>query len=229
MADDNITITLKDRQVVGKGLSKLRGQGVVPAVIHNHGKDSMHVQGDYVALDKAYLRAGKHHPVQLRIGDKNRLAMIKDVDYEPTKHRLRHVVFQAIKQNEKVSAEVPVVLEGEEIPAEKKGLLVLPQIDTVEVEAFPKDLPDELRVDATVLEKDGDRLHVSDIKVPQGVTILTDGELGIAVVETPRDQVAEADAALEEQKAADGFIEETDESAESAPADNKSADSSEEQ
>jgi large subunit ribosomal protein L25 len=105
------------------------------------------------------------------------------------------VVFQAIKQNEKTTAEIPVVLEGEEIPAERKNLLVLTQLDTVEVEALPRNLPDQLTVDATKLEEVGDHLHVSDIKAPEGVTILTDPETSLAVVEMPKDQLAEADAA----------------------------------
>jgi large subunit ribosomal protein L25 len=87
------------------------------------------------------------------------------------------------------------VLEGEEIPAEKNGLLILTQLDVVQVEALPRDLPDQFVVDATGLENEGDRLHVSDIKVPEGVTILAEPEASLAVVEMPRDQVAEADAA----------------------------------
>ncbi|MDZ7744746.1 MAG: 50S ribosomal protein L25 [Candidatus Saccharibacteria bacterium] len=194
---DDIAITLKEREVIRKGLTGLRTQGQVPAVIHNHGKESMHVMGDAVALEKAYQKAGRHHPVSLKIGSKQRLALIKDVDFDPTKHKMRHIVFQAIRQNETTTAEIPVVLVGEEIPAEKKNLLILTQYDTVDVEALPKDLPDELTADATVLADVGDRVHVSDIKAPQGVTILTDPDLTLAVVEMPRDQVAEADAAAE--------------------------------
>jgi large subunit ribosomal protein L25 len=195
MSSDKIAVELKKREVIGKGLNKLRKDGAVPGVVHNHGKDSIHVMGDYLKLTKAYSQAGKHHPVELKIDDKHQLALIKDVDFEPRKHQLRHVVFQAIKQNEKVSAEIPVVLEGEEIPAERQGLLVLPQLDVVQVEALPKNLPDQLFADATKLAEVGDRLHVSDIKAPEGVTILSDLEASLAVVEMPKDQAAEADAA----------------------------------
>lgn len=151
--------------------------------------------GDFLKLTKVYSQAGKHHPVELKIGDKQKLALIKDVDFDPRKHQLRHVVFQAIKQNEKTTAEIPVVLVGEEIPAEKKSLLVLTQLDSVQVEALPRDLPDEVTVDATKLEEVGDHLYVSDIDVPNGVTILSDSEASLAVVEMPKDQIAEADAA----------------------------------
>lgn len=206
MASDTIGVELQKREVMGKGLNKLRSNGTVPAVIHNHGKDSIHVMGDSLQLTKVFARAGKHHPVEIKLDGKMRLALIKDADFDPRKHQLRHVVFQSIKQNEKTTAEIPVVLEGEEIPAEKKSLLVLTQLDIVQVSALPKDLPDELTVDATKLEDVGDRLYVSDIKVPAGVEILSDPEASLAVVEMPRDQIAEADAAAaalaEDQEAA---------------------------
>lgn len=228
MANDAIGVDLSKRDVIGKGLNKLRADGRVPAVVHNHGKESLHVMGDYLKLTKVFEQAGKHNPVELRIDGKQQLALIKDADFDPRKHQLRHVVFQSIKQNEKTTAEVPVVLTGEEIPAEKKSLLVLTQLDTVEVEALPRDLPSELSVDATTLEEVGDRLHVADIQAPKGVTVLTDPETSIAVVEMPKDQIAEADAAAAalaegqeapqaEEQPAEGEAEAADE--ESAPAD----------
>ncbi len=197
MSSDTIPVELQAREAVGKGLSHLRNDGKIPAVIHERGKESLHVMADYPALAKVYAQAGKHHPVQLRLGGKKQLAMIKDADFHPAKNRLRHVVFQAIKQNEKVTAEVPVSLVGEEIPAEKASLIILTQLDTVEVEALPNDLPDRLEVDAMVLAEVGDKLTVADIKAPAGVTIVTDPESQIAVVEMPKDQLAEANAAAE--------------------------------
>lgn len=196
MTTQDITVALEKREVLGKGLAKIRHAGHVPAVIHNHGKESIHVQGDFMALNKVFAAAGKHHPVQLKVDGKQHLALIKDVDYEPAKHRMRHVVFQAIKQNEEVEAEIPVVFkEDAEIPAERVSLLVLKQLDHVQVKALPRDLPDELVVDPSVLAEVGDHLTVADITAPAGVTILTAPESQIAIVEMPKDQIAEADAA----------------------------------
>jgi large subunit ribosomal protein L25 len=107
MSSDKITVALEKREVLGKGLAKIRQEGHVPAVIHDHGKDSIHVMGEFITLNKVYAAAGKHHPVELKVDGKQHLALIKDVDFEPTKHRMRHIVFQAIKQNEEVEAEIP--------------------------------------------------------------------------------------------------------------------------
>lgn len=198
MTSQDISLELQNRDVVRKRLAGLRNDGLVPAVVHNHGKESILVVGDAVAVTKAFSQAGKHHPVQLKVDGKSHLALIKDVDREPTKNRIRHVVFQAIKQNEAVEAEIPVVFkEDVEIPAEKLSLMVLKQLDTVQVKALPRDLPDQLVVDPSNLTEVGDNLTVADLVIPNGVTLLTEPEHQIAIVEMPKDQIAEANAAQE--------------------------------
>lgn len=195
MSGNDIVVDLEERTIVRKGLQYLRGAGKIPAIIHDHGKQSSNVMGDFSGLAKAYAEAGKHHPVQLHIGKTQHLALIKDVDYEPVKHQMRHIVFQAIKQDEEVEAEIPVMFKDIEIPAEKLSLLVLKQLDHVEVKALPKDLPDELVVDPSKLTEVGDHVTVADLEVPPGVTVITEPGHPIATVEIPKDQLAEADAA----------------------------------
>lgn len=198
MTSQDITLDLQERTIVRKRLAGLRKEGVVPAVIHNHGKESINVMGDYVQLTKVYQQAGKHHPVNLSVGGKKHLALIKSADFGPAKHELRHLVFQAIKQNEETEAEIPVVFKADaEIPAEKKSLMVLQQLDTVQVKALPRDLPDQLVVDPSRLAEVGDSLTVADLVVPANVTLLTEPEHQIAIVEMPKDQIAEANAAAE--------------------------------
>jgi len=194
LSTDTISLALEEREVLGKGLNHLRKEGLVPAVIHDHGKPSTHAMAQYVPMAKVYASAGKHHPVELSIGKDQHLAIIKDVDIDPVKHRLRHVVFQAIKQDEKVETEVPVHLEGE-IPAEKVGLLVITQLDHVVIEALPRDLIDELKVDASGLTEIGDKLTVADITVPAGVTILTEADHPIATIEETKAQISEEETA----------------------------------
>lgn len=199
MSGKEITIEVTERKALGKGLQALRAEGSVPVVLHNHGEASMHLQADYTKLKKMYDEAGKHHPVFMTVAGKRYMALVKDADFEPTKNRLRHVVFQAIRQGEKTTAEIPIVFaEDVEIPAERAGLLVLRSLDSVEVEALPKDLPDRLVIDPSTLTEVGDTLTVADLKAPSGVVILTDAEHGLVSVEMPKDQAAEADAAAAE-------------------------------
>jgi ribosomal protein L25 (general stress protein Ctc) len=83
MADVDAPVKLQQRAVVGKGLNKLRHDGVVPAVIHNHGAESIHVMGTETQLVKIYQAAGKHHPLNLEVGTDKYLALIKDAQAKP--------------------------------------------------------------------------------------------------------------------------------------------------
>jgi large subunit ribosomal protein L25 len=214
---DEIMLTVEERETLGKALKHMRKEGQVPAVIHNHGKESTHVVAPYVDMLKVYRQAGKHHPVSLTLGGKKHLTIIKDADFEPKKNMLRHVVFNSIRQDQPVEAEVPVEIIGD-IPAEKASLMVITQLEAVMIEALPSNLPNVLQVSAEKLVEVGDRLHVSDIVLPNGVTLVTDPELAIAHVEMPKDQVAEANAAAEEQAAADKAASGEDEEEVPAPA-----------
>src|ERR1700681_991949 len=106
MAED-ISLTLKERTVIGKQVRQLRRDGLVPAGIHDHGKPSVHVMGNYLEVFKAFKQAGKHHAVNLKVGDKTYTALIKTAEFEPRKHQLNHVVFGAVKADEKVTTEIP--------------------------------------------------------------------------------------------------------------------------
>lgn len=192
MSGEDISLVLSAREQIGKGLGKLKREGRVPTVIHAPGKESIPTSGAYIELVKVYHAAGKHHPVQITIGTTKYLTIIKEVDFDPKKHTLRHVVFGTIDKNVKVETEVPVHLEGD-APAQKKSLLVIKQVDHVKLEALPKDLPDSVSLNVESLSEIGDKLQVSDIAVPAGVTILTDAELVVAVVEeTPAHESEEA-------------------------------------
>src|ERR1700682_5777932 len=139
MSDIDGPLKLEERTTLGKGLGDLRRSGLIPAVIYNHGQASVHVMAPESELIKVYRSAGKHHPLNLLVGSSPYLALIKDVHYNPAKQRMQHVVFQAISQNEKVEAEIPLHLVEGEILAEKMGLMILHQLDHVEVEAFTRD------------------------------------------------------------------------------------------
>lgn len=186
---DQIVLDVDKRDVVRKGLKQLRKDGIVPGVIHDHGNASVYIQAEYQTLHKAFREAGKHHPVQVSAGGKKYTTIIKDVTFDPIYNSMTHIVFGAVRANEKVTAEVPVharYAEGNEAsPAERAGLIVLEQLTSVEVKALPKDLPDELTYDAEKLVEVGDQLTVADLSAPSGVVVETEPEHVIVTVFEP--------------------------------------------
>lgn len=199
MSQEKINLELSIRDVVRKGLRKLRDQDQVPGVIHDHGKESITVMADYNTLSKVVVKAGKHHPVNLSVAGKKYTALIKDIAYEPRRHRVAHIVFNAVNANETVDAEVPVRIKfdegNESTPAERAGLIVLHNVDVVTVEALPANLPDVIEFDGEKLVEAGDQATVADLIVPKNVTVTTEPEQVVATVFEPSALAAANEAA----------------------------------
>jgi len=196
---DTITLTLQKRDITGKQVKALRREGLVPAVIHDHGKESIIVSGVYIDVVRTYRRAGKNHPVVLEADGKKYTALIKKVDIDPKKNTFTHIVFNAVTANQKVEAEVPVRIKyaegNDSSPAERAGLIVLHNLETVEVVATPSNLPDVLEFDGEKLIEVGDVATVADLIVPKGVEVKTEEDHQIASVFEPSALAAANDAA----------------------------------
>ncbi len=212
---DKINLTLDVRTQQGKKVAQLRKEGVVPGVVYGHDLDPVLVQSPYNVLEKAVREAGKHTPVHVTIDGKKKITLIKDIDRDPVKMRIRHVSFHAVKASDVVTAEVPIHLLGVgESEAEKAGLVVLQAIENIEVKAKPADLPEALEVSIEKLASDEDKLTLADIVLPKGVEfadVEQDLELVVANVYEPAALQAANDAA-------GGDADEA--SAEDVPADN---------
>lgn len=199
MSQDAINLQVTSRDTTGKAVKHLRKAGTLPAVIHDHGKPSINIQGDAVAMNKVWKQAGKHHPVALKADGKAYTALIKSATFDPRKHLLTHIVFNAVSATEKVEAEIPVrprYDEGNESsPAERVGLLVLTQLDAVMVSAIASKLPDYLEYDAEKLVEIGDHVTVSDLIIPAGVEVKIEGEHTLATVFEPSALAAANEAA----------------------------------
>lgn len=198
MSDDVISIELEKRTTLGKGVKHLRSSGKTPAVIHNHGKESIIVQGDSISMLKVYRKAGKHHTVEVKADGKSYTTLIKDAGFEPRRNTLTHIVFNAVAADQVVEAEVPIhpkYDEGNEgSPAERSGLLVISNLDSIMVEAIPSALPDVIYYNAEKLVNVGDHATVGDLVLPTGVTVKEDTNQTIASVFEPSAVAAANDA-----------------------------------
>lgn len=196
---DATLLELEKRDILGKAVKNLRKEGKVPAVIHDHGKPSIIVSAEYQDLQNAYSIAGKHQPIHLKADGKRYTAMIKTVTYDPRYNAMNHVVFNAIKANEKVTTEIPVKArldEGNDVtPAERNSLIVLHNVSTVEVEAPANKLPDVLYFNGEKLVEVGDHATVADLEVPEDVEVKADSTQTIASVFEPSAIAAANDAA----------------------------------
>lgn len=197
-----ITLKLSSREVSGKKVTKLREQGLVPSVVYGGKSEPVSTQSGIVETTKVAHAAGKHSPVHLVIDGKKKLAIIKSIDVNPVGHRVRHIAFHTIKQNEAIVTEVPIHLVGMgESVAEKAGLVILQAIEHLEIKAKPGDLPEALELSVVDLASSEDKLTVGDIQLPSGVEFADheqDFELVIANVYEPSALQAQNEAAAGE-------------------------------
>jgi large subunit ribosomal protein L25 len=194
-----VKLKAQKRTVVGRNaIKKIKKEGLVPGVIYGSQAEPMALQVESRALTNVLAHASSEHVlVELEIADgsqsTNRLALIQEVQHHPLKRQLLHVDFHAVSVTEKIVSEVPIEAVGEPVGVRTFGGLLEYSLRSLEVECFPQDLPDIVRVDVTNLNI-GESFHVRDIPLPSGVEALTDADLTVVSVVASRvgEEVVEA-------------------------------------
>ena len=171
------------------GVNQLRREGFVPGVIYGRGAENANVTVTRASLEQALKVAGENTLLELEIeGAKSKHVLIHDVQRDPVKDILGHVDFLEVRLDQKIKAEIPLVFVGES-PAVKEfsGVLVR-NIQHIEVEALPQNLPHEISVDISSLGNFGDQILVKDINLGHDVKIEADAEAILATVQEPKSQ-----------------------------------------
>lgn len=195
-------VAAEPREVLGKKTNALRRQGIVPAVVYGHGRKSQPIQLDARTFDELLRTTTRNSLVDLKIGGGRALpVLLQGIHEHPVKRHPIHVDFFVVKMSEELSVDVPINHVGESYAEEKLGGTLLHLREHVSVRALPGDLPHAIDLDVSPLDSFDAVLHVSDLIVPPGVTVVTDAGEPLARVQPPRAQeefaaqVAEAPAA----------------------------------
>jgi len=186
-----IKLLVESRDKKGKEENKkLRNSGYVPGVLYSpHDKDNILLK----ILEKElhhFLSDKKHShgiiDLEIKKDDaKNvtRLAVIKDFQYDSLQKRINHFDFYGVTMEEKVTLQVPLVLEGEPKGIKEGGILDI-SLREIEVECLPVDAPEAISVDISQLGFN-DVISLRDIELPKDVKILTELDRTIASVVAP--------------------------------------------
>ncbi len=202
----NYELAVESRSDLGTGaVRRARKAGKIPAVIYSRGVKSAPL---FVAT-REWEALARHdfNLVTLIEGKKKTAAVVKEVQNNYLKACVMHIDFQEVKMDEKITASIPVsAAYGEPAGVSQGGILEQP-VHEIEISAFPADLPEHLEADISALEI-GDSLHISEIRVPENVEVVSDLKLVVFYVSKP---VAE-----EEVEAVEGETEESEEGAEAS-------------
>lgn len=172
------------KRKVGKKseVKQFRKKGYVPVEVYGKGHDNAHA---YIYWKDLADRPHGTFLIDLKIEgeEEPRVCILKDIQYNYLGDTPIHVDLYEVTFGVELDVEVPVELVGKPVGLEKGGLLEQ-HLHTITVRTVPRNIPEKIEADVSKLDL-GDALHISDIKAPEGVKIMTPGEEVVAVVIEP--------------------------------------------
>jgi large subunit ribosomal protein L25 len=205
------------RQVTGKKVRFLRREGIIPANIYGHGIDSTPINIDAKNLKQLLAHAGKTDLVSLKIDNSKDpvRVIVREVQRNPMNSDVLHIDFYQVRATEKIKTEVPLVFVGDAPVLRKiKNSSILHLVDALRIEALPDDLPHSIEVSVSGLEELDHNIHVKDVALGPGITLLSDPEQLVVKVAEVRKEIEEAPVKAEAVEEVEGIAPEGEAKAE---------------
>ena len=198
----NLAATI--RTITGKRVHALRTAGTIPLVVYGRKKAAQSIQTPIKTFRGILDDAGRTTLVDLSIDDAKPIkVLIHAVELDPITGIPLHADLYQVDMTQKITAEIPLRVDGEAPAVENLDGTLLVSQDYVEVEALPQDLPKEIVVDISVLATFDDAITAGKLTLPSGVTLVTDANMDLIFVQPPREEeVEETTTAAEAEKAA---------------------------
>jgi len=202
---ENFEINAELRSDSGKGASRrLRLEGKLPAIVYGGGKDSVSLTLDQNEMGlHLQHEAFYSHLLTLKIGGKKQKAIMRDIQRHPAKDQIMHIDFLRVSATETINMHVPLHFLNEDIATgvKEQGGVISHLMTDVEISCKANALPEYIEIDLADLEA-GNSIHMSEIKMPSGITLagLAHGDQAVVNIHMPRGISEEA----EEEAPAEG-------------------------
>lgn len=174
-------ITINPRQ--------LRREGKIPATVYGKGMDSYSISLEKKLFTQLY-NDKNLQLLNLVKNGQNHSVLLKHVQSDSLSREILNVEFLQIKDDQKVTLSIPFILENES-PAVKTGGVLLQFIDEIEVECFPKDIPDKIVYDISKIESVDVSVTIGELEYPKGVVPLLSSDTPVVKVATTKEEAAE--------------------------------------
>ncbi|KKT28255.1 MAG: hypothetical protein A3F50_02200 [Candidatus Yanofskybacteria bacterium RIFCSPHIGHO2_12_FULL_44_29b] len=183
--NQKVELDAQVRAVLGSGVKALRRQGVLPGVLYGKGLESINLQIPLKDFSGVLKSAGESTLVYLNLDGKTYPTIIHDVVYDPVTDEVLHADFYKVRLDEKIKAMVQASFVGESPAVRDLGGIFIRNVNELEVEALPQDLPHEITVDISNLKNFGDQILVKDIKLESGVKLTASEDEIVGTVQEP--------------------------------------------
>lgn len=201
-----VKVVVQHRDETGKGAARrLRRAGKLPAVLYGHGETESLTMAQEALLSIRQSEAGENTILELLIeGERpsTHNAILREIQIDPVSRAPVHVDLYRVRMDELIRVTVPLdfINEPEDRLKMAQHMLSL-LLRELEVECLPRDIPESVTVDLAALEI-GEVIRVEALRLPSGVTLVTDPEEPVVTTAMIREEVVEAVAAAEEAAAA---------------------------
>lgn len=191
-----VTLVAKKRKEK-QNMEEMRKAGEIPAVYYGFKQNSTPISVLSKDFIKVWKQAGESSTIILDADGEKIDALIHDVQMNPVKDIPIHVDFLVVDANKEIEVKVAIEFIGES-PAVKGGVgMLLKVMHELEVRALPKNLPHAISVDLSGLANLHDQIHIKDIKLPSGVTAITNADEVIAAIAQMKEEVEEVVAEVD--------------------------------
>jgi len=188
---ETVKLQAKSRDMSEKA-KDTRKAGFVTAEYYGKGVENQQLMMDYQAFRRAYNEAGKATVIELEIDGEDKIyALIHEVDYHPVTDEYTHVDLIHVDLNKEISAKIPFEFIGEAPAVREQQGTLMSALDGVEVKCIARDLISSIEVDISCLVEFSDVIKISDLKLPESFTLVTDPEEAVATVSPPREEEEE--------------------------------------
>ncbi|MCY3834212.1 MAG: 50S ribosomal protein L25 [Chloroflexi bacterium] len=195
------------RRTQGKKNRRLRKRGYVPGIVYGPSIDSISVQFPYRAVEVTLMNAGGTNLIDIEVNGASYPSLAREVQRDVVRGDILHVDFLAVDQTQRISVEVPIVMQGESpVVAAREGILITGR-SSLTLEVFPSDIRDRILIDLSQLTEMGSEVLVGDLTFGESVTVHNDPNEMLAKIVQPA--AARAEEELDELEA-EGELDEID-------------------
>ena len=193
---EKVVLRATKRDVVGKQVKALRREGKLPAVIYGRHTEPIKINLDAHSASLSLAKLSSSSLVTINVDGAEHIALVREKQRDYIKNRLLHVDFLAVSLSEKLRTSVSIRFVGVSLAVKDYNAVLVHNLEAIEVECLPADLPERIDVDISVLKRPGEGIRLKDLQVSQKIRLLGDPETMVAVATFAKveEEVAEAGA-----------------------------------
>lgn len=191
-------IKAEKREITGKKTELLREQGILPIVAYGPKQETISLQVNAKEFNKIYKEVGHTGLINLEIDSKKTPVLVRDLQFDPITNQIIHIDAYAPDMTQTTEVAVPLEFVGESLAVKDLHGELVKNIDELEIEVLPQDIPHTIQIDISVLSTFEDRILAGDIKLPNGVKLITDSEKIVALVTAHQEVEQELEKPIEE-------------------------------